>query len=96
MITVRPRTFLDSGAPNKAPLYPGTLTLGEEGRWEEGLPPRKPGDGSGSASDGQQRALAVHEWGRQSRAGAMAALLGRFRARSHSEWAALEEGGCLS
>lgn len=63
MTTVRPRTFLDSGAPNKVPLYPGTPRLGAEGSWEEGLPPRKPGDGCGSASDGQQRALALHEWG---------------------------------
>lgn len=76
MITVRPRTFLDSGAPNKAPLYPGTLTLGEGGRWEEGLPPRKPGDGSGSASDGQQRALALHAWGEAVQGRSHAALLG--------------------
>lgn len=83
MTTVRLRTFLDSGAPNKAPLYPGTPRLGEEGRWEESLPPRKPGDGSGSASDGQQRALALHESGEAVQGRSPGSLVGNGRVGGH-------------
>lgn len=42
--------------------YPGTPRLGEGGRWDS-LLSWKPSDRSGSASDGQQGALAPHQLG---------------------------------